>query len=71
MSLCAALPCPALRLPQVVPGYFLRRDLEGRIESSACCNNTASEHAMVHRLICDDVVHWAVNYKVQDDEWWR
>jgi len=27
-------------------------------------NNTASEHFMVERLILDDLVHWAVNYKV-------
>ena len=27
-------------------------------------NNTASEHSMVERLILDDLVHWAVNYKV-------
>ncbi|CAI5474022.1 unnamed protein product [Closterium sp. Yama58-4] len=51
-------------LDKVVPGYYVRRDMEGRVESSACCNNTASEHAMVERLIVDDVVMWATQYKV-------
>jgi hypothetical protein len=27
-------------------------------------NNTASEHFMVDRLIVDDLLNWAVNYKV-------
>lgn len=27
-------------------------------------NNTASEHYMVERLIIDDLLCWAVNYKV-------
>ncbi|GJP74183.1 hypothetical protein CLOP_g4809 [Closterium sp. NIES-67] len=51
-------------LDKVVPGYYVRRDGEGRVESSACCNNTASEHAMVERLIVDDVLMWATQYKV-------
>ncbi|CAI7801488.1 unnamed protein product, partial [Closterium sp. NIES-54] len=51
-------------LDKVVPGYYVRRDAEGRVESSACCNNTASEHAMVERLIVDDVLMWATQYKV-------
>lgn len=28
-------------------------------------NNTASEHAMCERLIVDDLVHWATNYKAR------
>jgi hypothetical protein len=49
---------------QVVPGYYLRRDTNGQIENSAAVNNTASEHFMVDRLIVDDLLNWAVNYKV-------
>lgn len=49
---------------QVVPGYYLRRNKEGAIENSTCVNNTASEHYMVDRLIVDDLLHWAKDYKV-------
>lgn len=49
---------------QIVPGYYLRRDSNGQIENSAAVNNTASEHFMVDRLIVDDLLNWAVNYKV-------
>ncbi|KAL5139285.1 Pullulanase 1, chloroplastic [Glycine soja] len=44
--------------------YYLRRNSDGLIEHSTCINNTASEHFMVERLILDDLVHWAVNYKI-------
>jgi hypothetical protein len=30
---------------------------------STCCNNTASEHRMMERLMVDDLVHWARDYK--------
>jgi len=39
-------------------------DSNGQIENSAAVNNTASEHFMVDRLIVDDLLNWAVNYKV-------
>jgi len=39
-------------------------DTNGQIENSAAVNNTASEHFMVDRLIVDDLLNWAVNYKV-------
>nr|KYP60685.1 hypothetical protein KK1_023096 [Cajanus cajan] len=51
-------------LDKIVPGYYLRRNTDGFIEHSTCINNTASEHFMVERLIIDDLVHWAVNYKI-------
>uniref|UniRef100_A0A0D9W273 Glycosyl hydrolase family 13 catalytic domain-containing protein n=1 Tax=Leersia perrieri TaxID=77586 RepID=A0A0D9W273_9ORYZ len=51
-------------LDKIVPGYYLRRDINGQIENSAAMNNTASEHLMVDRLIVDDLLNWAVNYKV-------
>ncbi|KAI9124603.1 hypothetical protein K1719_004525 [Acacia pycnantha] len=51
-------------LDKIVPGYYLRRDINGAVEQSTCMNNTASEHFMVDRLIIDDLIHWAVNYKV-------
>jgi pullulanase len=49
---------------QVVPGYYHRRSATGDMENSTCCNNTASEHTMMGRLIVDDLVHWATTYKV-------
>ncbi|XP_050385000.1 pullulanase 1, chloroplastic isoform X1 [Argentina anserina] len=51
-------------LDKIVPGYYLRRNNDGFIENSTCVNNTASEHFMVERLILDDLLHWAINYKV-------
>ncbi|KAM7526852.1 hypothetical protein LguiA_016754 [Lonicera macranthoides] len=51
-------------LDKIVPGYYLRRNTDGCIEHSTCTNNTASEHFMVERLILDDLLCWAVDYKV-------
>ncbi|KAK6929148.1 Glycoside hydrolase, family 13, N-terminal [Dillenia turbinata] len=51
-------------LDKIVPGYYLRRNADGFIENSTCVNNTASEHNMVERLIIDDLLCWAVNYKI-------
>ncbi|KAK3422235.1 hypothetical protein EUGRSUZ_G02746 [Eucalyptus grandis] len=51
-------------LDKIVPGYYLRRNADGFIEHSTCINNTASEHFMVERLIIDDLLCWAVDYKV-------
>jgi pullulanase len=51
-------------LDKVVPGYFHRRFEDGAVCNSTCCNNTAMEHAMAERLMIDDLVHWAVHYKV-------
>ena len=31
---------------------------------STCCNNTASEHAMMGRLMRDDAAHWVQDYGV-------
>lgn len=51
-------------LDKVVPGYYHRRTESGEICNSTCCNNTATEHAMCERLVIDDIVHWAKQYKV-------
>lgn len=51
-------------LDKVVPGYYYRRMENGDICMSTCCNNTASEHGMCERLVIDDIVHWARDYKV-------
>ncbi|MFH1279050.1 MAG: pullulanase-type alpha-1,6-glucosidase [Candidatus Eisenbacteria bacterium] len=49
---------------RIVPGYYHRLNRDGRVETSTCCANTATEHAMMERFMVDDLVHWARDYKV-------
>jgi pullulanase-type alpha-1,6-glucosidase len=52
-------------LDKVVPGYYHRRNRDtGAIETSTCCQNTATEHAMMEKLMIDSVLTWAKQYKV-------
>jgi pullulanase len=51
-------------LDRIVPGYYHRLNDVGQVETSTCCANTATEHAMMDRLIVDSVVTWARDYKV-------
>ena len=51
-------------LDKVVPGYYHRLNAEGAVETSTCCQNTATEHAMMRKLMVDSVVLWAKDYKV-------
>jgi len=51
-------------LDKIVPGYYHRLNLEGDVETSTCCQNTATEHAMMEKLMVDSVVTWATQYKV-------
>ena len=51
-------------LDKVVPGYYHRLNAEGAVETSTCCQNTATEHAMMRKLMVDSVVLWAKEYKV-------
>lgn len=51
-------------LDRIVPGYYHRLNSEGRIETSTCCQNTASEHVMMERLLIDSVLTWATAYRV-------
>lgn len=51
-------------LDRIVPGYYHRLNADGGVETSTCCQNTASEHAMMRRLMVDSVVTWAKEYKV-------
>lgn len=55
---------PRAVLDRIVPGYYHRLDANGRVVTTTCCANTASEHVMMERLIGDDLVHWARNYRV-------
>ncbi|HVO18903.1 MAG TPA: pullulanase-type alpha-1,6-glucosidase [Anaeromyxobacter sp.] len=55
---------PRSVLDRLVPGYYHRLDADGKVATSTCCANTASEHAMMRRLVVDSVVTWAREYKV-------
>ncbi len=44
-------------LDKVVPGYYHRLDAKGAVENSTCCANTATEHAMMEKLMIDSVAH--------------
>ncbi|MEP7154726.1 MAG: pullulanase-type alpha-1,6-glucosidase [Betaproteobacteria bacterium] len=51
-------------LDRIVPGYYHRLDGNGAIEHSTCCENTATENAMMAKLMIDSVVTWARDYKI-------
>ncbi len=56
---------PTSVLDKIVPGYYQRRDpLTGDIAQSTCCDNTATEHAMMEKLMIDSLVVWARDYKI-------
>ena len=50
-------------LDRIVPGYY-RLSSTGTVETSTCCQNTATEHRMMEKLMVDSVVTWAQEYKV-------
>lgn len=51
-------------LDKVVPGYYHRLGFEGKVEKSTCCENTATEHLMMEKLMIDSVLMWAKQYKI-------
>ncbi len=51
-------------LDRIVPGYYHRLNAEGKIETSTCCDNTATEHRMMEKLMSDSVLMWAKHYKI-------
>ncbi len=51
-------------LDRIVPGYYHRLDAAGRVERSTCCDNTATEHRMMARLMSDSVLTWAREYRI-------
>ena len=51
-------------LDRIVPGYYQRLDAKGVVERSTCCANTATEHAMMARLMIDSVRLWAKHYRI-------
>lgn len=51
-------------LDKIVPGYYYRLNAEGGVEKSTCCDNTATEHHMMEKLMLDSLRTWATAYKV-------
>jgi pullulanase len=51
-------------LDRIVPGYYQRLDREGRVETSTCCDNTATEHRMMAKLMIDSAVVWARDHRI-------
>ncbi|OYT87258.1 MAG: alpha-1,6-glucosidase [Burkholderiales bacterium PBB6] len=51
-------------LDRIVPGYYHRLNGEGVIERSTCCDNTATEHRMMGRLMSDSVLLWARDHHI-------
>jgi pullulanase len=55
---------PKSVLDKIVPGYYHRLNKNGGVETSTCCQNTATEHNMMEKLMVDSLVMWARAYKV-------
>lgn len=55
---------PLSVLDRIVPGYYHRLDLNGQVETSTCCANTATEHRMMSKLMSDSVLIWARDYAI-------
>lgn len=52
-------------LDDIVPDYYFRTDSNGKFKSaSGCGNDTATERAMMKRLVVDSTSYWVKNYKV-------
>ncbi|GAA5213784.1 pullulanase-type alpha-1,6-glucosidase [Corallincola platygyrae] len=52
-------------LDKVVPGYYNRFNADtGAVETSTCCDNTATEFAMMEKLMTDTLIIWSRDYKI-------
>ncbi|MDE2372389.1 MAG: DUF3372 domain-containing protein [Burkholderiales bacterium] len=51
-------------LDQIVPGYYYRLDANGNITTTSCCQDTATEYAMMEKLMTDTLLRWATQYAV-------
>ena len=51
-------------LDRIVPGYYHRLDAAGKVTQSTCCDNTATENAMMGKLMIDSSVLWAKHYRM-------
>jgi len=56
---------PTAVLDKIVPNYYHRLDpISGKIAQSTCCDNTATEHVMMEKLMIDSLIVWAKDYKI-------
>jgi pullulanase-type alpha-1,6-glucosidase len=55
---------PKSVLDRLVPGYYHRLNAQGEVERSTCCDNTATEHLMMGKLMIDSTVVWARDYGI-------
>jgi pullulanase/glycogen debranching enzyme len=60
----AAGQSPQSVLDRIVPGYYQRLDANGRVETSTCCANTATEHRMMAKLMIESVITWVTEYGI-------
>ncbi len=51
-------------LDRIVPGYYQRLDANGKVERSTCCDNTATEHRMMAKLMIESAALWAKHYRI-------
>jgi pullulanase len=51
-------------LDQIVPDYYHRLNAAGEVESHSCCADTATEHALMEKLMTDTLLRWADQYQV-------
>lgn len=52
-------------LDKIVPNYYHRYNpVTGALETSTCCDNTATENTMMAKLMTDSLVTWAQEYKI-------
>ena len=51
-------------LDRIVPGYYHRYNAAGAIETSTCCDNTATENLMCAKLMIDSTIVWARDYHI-------
>lgn len=55
---------PKSVLDRIVPGYYHRLNAKGEVERSTCCDNTATEHQMMRRLMIDSAVVWVRHHAI-------
>lgn len=51
-------------LDRIVPGYYQRLNAQGAVETSTCCDNTATEHRMMAKLMVESAATWAREYRI-------
>ncbi len=51
-------------LDKIVPGYYYRSNAVGDTTGDSCCSDTASENAMMGKLVIDSLKLWATAYQV-------